>query len=222
MPESPREPPLELPRVGDCHLWLFDVADSQVPRAASRVMQRLLVASYLAMDPRDVSVDRTCAHCGAAHGRPFVHNRRGLDFSVTHSGALLAIAFTVGAKVGIDVEFLDDWRDHEATARRVLSAPELSLLRRQQRAGQPGAFQRLWTRKEAVVKLTGRGLAMGLNRFDASAPDGIVRWVRPGADWPSERIHVQELEIDRAHAAALALTGAPGKVIRRDGNALLQ
>ncbi|MCD9878899.1 4'-phosphopantetheinyl transferase family protein [Streptomyces guryensis] len=173
------------------------------------------------MDPRTLRVERTCTRCRAPHGRPFVRNGVGLDFSVTHGGTVLAIACTVGGTVGLDVEPLDD-RSHAATARRVLTAREHGLLERQQRSGLRGAFHRLWTKKEAVVKLTGHGLGLGLGGFDVSAPDGVVRCPHPVAGWPTEPIHVRNLDIDGSHVAGLALTGTPRRLVLADGDTALR
>ena len=62
-----------------------------------------------------IIVDRTCAGCGAQHGRPVVAG--GPHVSVAHAGVLVVVATCAQAEVGVDVERetrLDD--PHEAAA----------------------------------------------------------------------------------------------------------
>ncbi len=56
--------------------------------------------------------------------------------------------------VGVDVESIG--RYNESLARHVLNDQEFSLV--QQASNPQLAFTRLWTQKEAIVKLTGRGI----------------------------------------------------------------
>lgn len=63
----------------------------------------------------DIVVDRTCAGCGAQHGRPLVAG--GPHVSVAHAGVLVVVSTCAGVEVGVDVERetrFDDAR--EATA----------------------------------------------------------------------------------------------------------
>lgn len=50
-------------------------------------------------------VDRTCAGCGAQHGRPVVAG--GPHVSVSHAGLLVVVATCAEAPVGVDVERLE-------------------------------------------------------------------------------------------------------------------
>jgi 4'-phosphopantetheinyl transferase len=66
-----------------------------------------------------------------------------------------AIACVVADRpVGVDVESIG--RYNESLARHVLNDQEFSLV--QQASNPQLAFTRLWTQKEAIVKLTGRGI----------------------------------------------------------------
>jgi len=64
-----------------------------------------------------IEIDRTCAECGAQHGRPVVADGRGPHVSVAHSGLVIAVATCGVAAVGVDVERLPDENvDFEALA----------------------------------------------------------------------------------------------------------
>ncbi len=84
----------------------------------------------------------------------------GVHFSLAHSGsyAVCAIADTA---VGVDIERAD--RKGRGVAERYFSPNECAL---------PLAY--IWTRKEAVAKADGRGIAIGLDTFDVSGDIAIV------------------------------------------------
>ncbi|MFD0395845.1 4'-phosphopantetheinyl transferase superfamily protein [Streptomyces nogalater] len=69
----------------------------------------------------------------------------------------------------------------------------------------PEAFTRLWSRKEAVVKLTGHGLAARLNRIEVrgelARPEGS-----PAEDWPAFPIHLRDAWVEGGRIAAIAST----------------
>ena len=85
-------------------------------------------------------------------GRPV----EDLHFSVSNSGSLWVCAVSE-EPCGIDVQIIED-RDWQRIAERTFSPEELLVLNREGEAG----FYRVWTRKEAQAKLTGRGFFGGL------------------------------------------------------------
>src|SRR5690606_8767549 len=121
----------------------------------SRALQRVLGGRLLGIDARRVAFDRRCAHCDHAdHGKPRLAGLPSLDHSVSHGGKLGALAFTTRGRVGREVE-AEDRRTDPATLIPVIASPG----ERDRLAGLSGqvrrrAFMRLWTRKEAVIKLT--------------------------------------------------------------------
>jgi 4'-phosphopantetheinyl transferase len=82
-------------------------------------------------------------------GKPYYPG--GPCFSLTHSGALAAIALAE-SDVGLDAERIAP--ASEAVKRRVLDEKELAWLRGQG----PEGFAFLWTRKEAALKCLGTGV----------------------------------------------------------------
>lgn len=77
------------------------------------VLLRAAVATATGLDPRAVSVDRSCEECGGPHGRPRVP---GLHVSVAHAGPLVLVA-TSPVPVGVDVESLARGGDIERWVR---------------------------------------------------------------------------------------------------------
>jgi 4'-phosphopantetheinyl transferase len=191
----------------------------------SRAAQRVLAGRYLGLAPATVTIERNCQHCGdPRHGRPRIAaaeaGEAGLDYSVTHTGELLLLAYVTHGLVGIDVEAADRRIGTARLARYALTPAEAALVSAAPRANQAAVFCRLWTRKEALVKLTGHGLAAPLSSVDVTAdtvPPG-VSGSPPG--WPASPVTLTDLELGgvlpdnaRRYIAAAATTGPAGRRI---------
>lgn len=89
-----------------------------------------------------------------------------LSVSVSHSGSLLAVAFTRAGDLGVDVEVEDASVDRAAVARRFFSDAEAAGLANLHPAVQVSAFFALWVRKEALLKAIGDGLSTPLSEVE--------------------------------------------------------
>ena len=90
------------------------------------------------------------------HGKPELSlnsKLSTLNFNLSHCKQALAVALSA-SPVGIDVESVG--RYSESLARHVLNDSEFAAVTQSPNPQIP--FTRLWTQKEAVVKLTGRGI----------------------------------------------------------------
>lgn len=129
---------------------------------AGRAGVRSAASRYCGRPPADLEI-RT-----DPDGKPFLHGT-GLEFNLSHSGGTVVAAFST-APVGIDIETPGRPRDYLAIARRFFHPDEVGSL------GSEDDFLRLWTAKEAMLKLAGCGLAGGL---DVARPgDGRVGELR--------------------------------------------
>jgi 4'-phosphopantetheinyl transferase len=90
-----------------------------------------------------------------------------VEFNLAHADEVVALAFTLGRKVGIDVERIDRAIDALALAERFFPAEEAASLRGLAEPHRSVAFFRGWTRKEAFVKAQGEGLARSLEPVGA-------------------------------------------------------
>lgn len=98
-------------------------------------------------------------------GKPIIDQQDpngGLSVSVSHSGSVLAVAFTRAGDIGIDVEVEAASVDRAAVARRFFSNAEAAALAHLPPAAQLPAFFALWVRKEALLKAIGDGLSTPL------------------------------------------------------------
>ncbi len=95
--------------------------------------------------------------------RPHFLFANGLDFNLTHSGALAAAVLSADGKVGIDIEKIEytDIDKKERLAERYFTENEKKLLRESEEHTE--AFYRIWTAKEALAKQKGEGLATALS-----------------------------------------------------------
>ena len=97
------------------------------------------------------------------HGKPYAEN--GVCFSVSHSGSIAAIAVDA-VEVGLDVEQIPD-ESRLKIADRFYHPGEREYVRKAK--DQCRAFCEIWTRKEAVLKMTGEGISTDLTAFDTSS-----------------------------------------------------
>jgi 4'-phosphopantetheinyl transferase len=123
---------------------------------ACRGMLRTILASYLTSTAGGIEFEY------GQWGKPRLAGAAGsnrLEFNVAHSEGLGLIAITSGAPVGIDVETANDRMDIEQIAREFFSASEIASILAASGDCRRELFLRYWTRKEAVLKATGIGLA---------------------------------------------------------------
>jgi len=131
----------------------------------------------------------------------------GLRFNLSHSGdgVLYAVALR---EVGADLEHHDRVTDYLAIIDRVCTGRELASFRERPAERRREAFFDCWTRKEAVAKASGDGLAGGLQNlevcFENSSPsDGRVRLRDAGhREWS-----VLTLPLGAGWSGALAAAG---------------
>jgi 4'-phosphopantetheinyl transferase len=101
-------------------------------------------------------------------GRPVFTDDATIQFSISHTRDIVAIALTAGARVGIDFEFVKPAVDLSELAERILSEDDLRNFQSFPRHEAVTAFFRAWTRKEAYLKARGEGIADGLKQVSVS------------------------------------------------------
>ena len=68
------------------------------------LITRVVLGAHLDLAPERVSIDRICAHCGRPDGGPRSVDDADVRLSISHSGDLVVVAFTVDCPVGVDIE----------------------------------------------------------------------------------------------------------------------
>lgn len=163
------------PGGGEVHVWNFSgpgleiLSGGEEARARSmlsvearsafirgRSGLRLAASRYRACEPAGIGIGI------ADGGKPHFSDAGGLSFSLSHSGSHVMAVFS-GDGIGFDIERTGSGGDFKAVARRFFRPEEAALI---ESAGSGGrdVFLRIWTAKEAVLKLSGSGISGGLDR----------------------------------------------------------
>jgi 4'-phosphopantetheinyl transferase len=229
---------------GGCEIWVASIAEFTEHQAAldgvltpqerahvshirggratarlSRGLLRLVLARYLNVPPAEIEIDRSCPHCGRAHGRPRLGRQHAaatgaIEFSVTHGGDLLVLAFAGGPPVGVDVEPIGAPEDVRAELLDfTLTAAERVRLREVPAPERIRVFLRHWTGKEAILKALGTGLdvepqAVTLPPFPINGKASVtLPGSRPVDLW------ITDVEVGPAHVCTLA-TGQEVRELR--------
>ncbi|MFJ8432082.1 4'-phosphopantetheinyl transferase family protein [Kitasatospora sp. NPDC094019] len=181
------------------------VRDSdRVVYLAAHVALRHVLGRRLGRAPEALVFAREpCPGCGEPHGRPrLAGDPAGVPhFSLSHGGGRVLIGLA-DAPVGVDVEPLPGADSVEVLA-TTLHPAERAELADVRPADRPGAFARLWTRKEAYLK----GVGIGLARPPAADYLGTAEPARRPVGWA-----VTDVPAGSRHAAAVALAGGGAAV----------
>lgn len=187
----------------------FRHAEDKARFVTGRFLARTALAGAISLDPRSIRFTTGCPHCGDSHGKPRLPGT-GLDFSLSHSGDRVVLVMVEGAEVGVDVEQERD-RDVDRLAEMVLTPAEREALAAMD--DRVRGFHSYWSRKEALLKATGHGLAAPMTDIHVSTPDEpaeVLSWDGEAAVSP---VRLTDLTPGRGYAAAAAvLTARPLKV----------
>lgn len=200
-------------------------AGDRLRTTAAWAVTRLVLGGLAGMPPATVRVDRACPACGAGHGKPRLAAALGLHLSVSHAAGLAVLAVGRDGPVGVDVERIGPWAGTELdeVARLVLTPAERAVLARQHHEDRPRLFTTYWTRKEAVVKATGAGLAAPLDAVEVSPPADPPRVLRWGAQAAPPVVGLAALGAPAGFVSTLAVLDAPTpRVAEFDAGPLLR
>jgi len=237
----PDGPFLDRPGPDEVHVWRIDLmtspragstlydtlSEDEVARAArfiydrhrdafiaARSSLRMILGRYLARSPASL------AFTYGPYGKPYLAQEgegSGLQFNLSHAGAMALVAVVQGRDVGVDIERIEAGRAHEEIAERFFAAEEVEAFRSVPQAARVEAFFNGWTRKEAFMKASGQGLTLGLDRFCVTLRPGEPAAVLSTAWDPDEagRWSMTALYPAPNYAAALAVEGKGLQLIRR-------
>lgn len=102
-------------------------------------------------------------------GKPYIKDRPGFYFNLSHSGRYAVIAYG-DTEVGVDVQ-QHTVTNMEAIAKRWFAPDEQAYIR-----NSTGRFYEIWTGKESYVKYLGKGLHQDLQSFSVLAPEPGIRY----------------------------------------------
>ena len=169
----------------------------------SRGVLRLLLAKYLATDPRTIRFQQN------SYGKLFLADS-SLQFNLSHSQELALFAFTMDCPLGIDVEFIDQHIEYLDIAERFFSIEEYGMLLALPGLERRQAFFNCWSRKEALIKARGMGLFLALTSFSTEVSfikDDIVKVTFADSAQPaiSNNLFLRSLDPGKQYTAACAV-----------------
>lgn len=187
-------------REEDAHAYLF-----------RRAFLRRVLAFHTGAEPGAL-----CFTCGAFGKPALAWPVVRLSFNASRSGAWALVAVADGRALGVDLERRDarlaDPEELSRLARRVLTPEERAALEALEPRARLDAFLRLWTRKEAALKLLGTGLSrepdtLGVGLVPAPEPRPLV--LPEGGP----ALVTLDLQAPADHCASLVAAAAPGEAL---------
>jgi 4'-phosphopantetheinyl transferase len=136
----------------------------------ARSFLRQILAAYLQCTPDSIAFAYT------ANGKPHLAgDAPALRFNLSHSNALFLCAVSSHCEVGVDVERMGAMPEADAAAivERFFTEGEKSAYQTAANGQKDLAFYKLWTRKEAIAKCSGWGIAQerGPQNFEGAMID---------------------------------------------------
>lgn len=126
----------------------------------TRALLRGVLSQYLADSSPDTLVFKS-----GPHGKPCLPAAPSLQFNLTHTKGLAALAVTTNTPIGIDVEYLSRVANVVKLTERYFARAEIEDLYQLPVADWNNRFYDLWTLKEAYLKACGTGLKTPLRDF---------------------------------------------------------
>ena len=175
---------------------------------ACRGQVRQILAGYLGARPAELRFRY------GPRGKPALElpwSESAIRFNVSNSDDVALLAVAIDRELGVDIEHLREPRDFDSLAAQFFAASEVTQLRSLPREQRLEGFFRLWTRKEAVLKAVGTGLAFPLDKIvvtlDANEAARVVAYDDDpvaGSQW-----WLLNLAPVPQYIAALAVLGSP-------------
>ena len=135
-------------------------ASDRDKRHLAYALHRLFLAELSGIDPADVPLERD------EHGCPRVQG--WVATSLSHGEGAVALAVSRAGPVGVDIEAVARAATAAEVRASILHAGDASSVQNDDLL----ALLALWTRKEAVLKAAGVGLALAMTGF--AAPAGVA------------------------------------------------
>jgi len=161
---------------------------------SARGLLRTILGKYLNMKPGNIRLS-----CGP-YGKPELAVACGMEllrFNVSHSRGIALYAVTLEREIGIDLEYIRPDIAVEEIAAQFFSPDESAFLKTLSGDVSKKTFFMFWTRREALLKARGTGLAGGPGAM--SEMDGGLS---EDALWT-----LKDLDMGQDYAAALAVEG---------------
>jgi 4'-phosphopantetheinyl transferase len=157
---APQHHPAVLSREEQWRAKRFRTAQDRERYVRTHAALREILARYVDHPPASLTFAR------GAWGKPLLNAPNAPRFNLAHAGDLALVAVTQSNEVGVDVEPIISVADCLDIARAYFSNTERRELAALAPREREMAFLHCWTRKEALMKGTGRGFSLPPDSFD--------------------------------------------------------
>ena len=150
-----------------------------------------------------------------AYGKPALdgeHKSTRLRFNMSHSHNLALLGVTEDNEIGVDVEYMRADFAGADIAQRFFSRAEVATFNRLAEEDRVAAFFRCWTRKEAFIKATGKGMSQSLDEFDVTLAPGVAAELLRVDQEDATRWFLSDIDVGREYAAALVVEGRVSRI----------
>lgn len=132
----------------------------RIKQNADNMLVGAVLAKYMLLKYFQITFSKQHISYGR-YGKPYLHDYPNAQFNISHSGQFVACAIS-DRPIGVDIQEIVPY--HRDVAKRVFSLEELSHI--ESSPDRSAEFTRLWTQKEAYLKMVGIGFS---DRLDETA-----------------------------------------------------
>lgn len=158
---------------------------------------RNILAQTLHESPEEIKINK------AEHGKPYLPDTPELAFNLSHSADAMVIAVGWNCQLGVDIESCKPRASLAGLVDKCFAEEEIAYWQKLPEAQKIPEFYRFWTRKEAFVKATGRGIGLGLSRCVIN-PENQAEFLRVPADYGQGSMwHAQDIALGQGICSAL-------------------
>jgi 4'-phosphopantetheinyl transferase len=179
----------------------FHHTKHQLAFLVSHALKRVALANVLGLDPTELEFGL------GSHGRPFLMGKalNRLQFNLSHTDGLVALAVSFNTYVGLDVESLTRKVPETAFAARFFTPAEHDDILAHEHMPNSHRLLEYWTLKEAYIKAEGLGISIGLDTFyfDLSQTQPQIQYTSEARP-PSHPWQFIQLKPTPLHLMALA------------------
>ncbi len=172
---------------------------------AARGLLRSLLGRYLDINPAELLFSY------GLKGKPLLIGETGrqlIRFNVSHSHDLALFAVASELDIGVDLEYIRCDLEIEDLAKQIFSSREIAVLNSLPLVNRKKAFFSWWTRKEACLKASGKGLSGSLKDYEVVSgreDSGIRKCIK--TPMGASQLCLMDLDVGPEYAAALAVDG---------------
>lgn len=172
----------------------FQFPIHRIRYVAAHYQLRKILGKYTGCEPSAIQFSYS------KHSKPSLHHpdNTAIQFNLSHSENMNLIALGLDFPLGVDVERVQESCNIDI-AERFFSKDEIAQLAKLDENEKRIAFYRIWSRKEALIKATGKGLSQSLPSFSVTARD-----LTESIKLDNEVWQLRPISVDTDFQAALA------------------